>query len=49
MADDSADPIHVAADLISQAEHDPLACSVLITTRPTWPTPSIGNWRNGSR
>jgi len=32
LADDSADPLHVAADLISQAEHDPLAASVLITT-----------------
>lgn len=32
LADETADPIHVAADLISQAEHDPLAASVLITT-----------------
>jgi len=32
IADQSADPVHVAADLISQAEHDPLAASVLITT-----------------
>jgi histidinol dehydrogenase len=32
ITDDSADPVHVAADLISQAEHDPLAASVLITT-----------------
>ena len=32
VADESADPVHVAADLISQAEHDPLAASVLITT-----------------
>ncbi|WP_460447138.1 histidinol dehydrogenase [Angustibacter aerolatus] len=31
LADDSADPAHVAADLISQAEHDPLAASVLVT------------------
>lgn len=31
LADDSADPAHVAADLISQAEHDPLAGSVLVT------------------
>ena len=30
-ADDSADPAWVAADLISQAEHDPLAGSVLVT------------------
>jgi histidinol dehydrogenase len=32
LADDTADPVHVAADLISQAEHDTLAASVLITT-----------------
>jgi histidinol dehydrogenase len=31
LADHTADPGHVAADLISQAEHDTLAASVLIT------------------
>jgi histidinol dehydrogenase len=31
LADDSAHPAYVAADLISQAEHDPLAASVLVT------------------
>ncbi len=31
LADDSADPAYVAADLISQAEHDPAAASVLVT------------------
>ncbi|MGA1661073.1 MAG: histidinol dehydrogenase [Candidatus Nanopelagicales bacterium] len=31
-ADDAADPAHVAADLISQAEHDTLAAAVLVTT-----------------
>jgi histidinol dehydrogenase len=31
LADASADPAHVAADLISQAEHDTLAASVLVT------------------
>ena len=31
LADDSADAEHVAADLISQAEHDPYAASVLVT------------------
>ena len=31
LADDSADASYVAADLISQAEHDPLAASVLVT------------------
>ncbi|GAA2569544.1 histidinol dehydrogenase [Pseudonocardia hydrocarbonoxydans] len=34
LADDTADPVHVAADLISQAEHDPAAASVLVTTSP---------------
>ncbi|MFP8944800.1 histidinol dehydrogenase [Streptomyces fenghuangensis] len=31
LADDSADARHVAADLISQAEHDTLAAAVLVT------------------
>jgi histidinol dehydrogenase len=31
LADDSADPAYVAADLLSQAEHDPLAAAVLVT------------------
>jgi histidinol dehydrogenase len=31
LADRDADPVHVAADLISQAEHDPMAASVLVT------------------
>jgi histidinol dehydrogenase len=31
LADATADPAHVAADLISQAEHDPSAASVLVT------------------
>jgi len=34
LADDAADPSHVAADLISQAEHDTLAAAVLVTTSP---------------
>ncbi|GAB3892180.1 hypothetical protein GCM10027612_39290 [Microbispora bryophytorum subsp. camponoti] len=32
LADETADPVHVAADLISQAEHDVIAASVLVTT-----------------
>ena len=32
LADDSAEPDFVAADLLSQAEHDPLASSILVTT-----------------
>jgi histidinol dehydrogenase len=31
LADDTADAAYVAADLVSQAEHDPLASSVLVT------------------
>jgi histidinol dehydrogenase len=31
LADHTADPVHVAADLISQAEHDVMAASVLVT------------------
>ena len=31
LADDSADAEHVASDLVSQAEHDPLAAAVLVT------------------
>jgi histidinol dehydrogenase len=34
LADDSADPVHLASDLISQAEHDPMAGSVLVTDSP---------------
>jgi histidinol dehydrogenase len=34
LADDSADAEHVAADLVSQAEHDPLAAAVLVTDSP---------------
>lgn len=34
LADDSADPAVVAADLISQAEHDTIAAAVLVTTSP---------------
>ncbi|HHW00161.1 MAG TPA: histidinol dehydrogenase [Clostridiaceae bacterium] len=32
VADDSANPAYVAADLLSQAEHDVLASSILVTT-----------------
>ena len=36
LADDTADADHVAADLISQAEHDNLAASVLVTDSERW-------------
>ncbi|MFF0861819.1 histidinol dehydrogenase [Nonomuraea sp. NPDC003560] len=32
LADETADPVHIAADLISQAEHDTIAAAVLVTT-----------------
>lgn len=32
LADETADPVFVAADLLSQAEHDVLAASILLTT-----------------
>jgi histidinol dehydrogenase len=34
IADHTADPVFVAADLIAQAEHDPLAACLLVTTDP---------------
>ncbi|HBT65276.1 MAG TPA: histidinol dehydrogenase [Ruminococcaceae bacterium] len=32
IADDTAEPSYLAADMMSQAEHDPLASSILVTT-----------------
>ena len=32
LADETADPKYAAADLLSQAEHDPLASAILVTT-----------------
>ncbi|HOB35980.1 MAG TPA: histidinol dehydrogenase [Candidatus Avimonas sp.] len=32
LADDTANPTYIAADMMSQAEHDPLASSTLVTT-----------------
>ncbi|PPF86695.1 histidinol dehydrogenase [Subtercola sp. Z020] len=36
IADETADPGFVAADLLSQAEHDELAAAVLVTTSPAF-------------
>lgn len=36
IADDSADPAYVAADLVSQAEHDEAAASLLVTDSPAF-------------
>lgn len=35
LADETANPLYVAADLLSQAEHDELASAILITTSET--------------
>lgn len=35
LADEGANPVHVAADLLSQAEHDVLASALLITDSPS--------------
>ena len=35
IADQSANPIYVATDLLAQAEHDPMASAILITTDAT--------------
>lgn len=32
IADEGADPAYIAADLLSQAEHDPMASAILLTT-----------------
>lgn len=37
IADDKADPVYVAADLMSQAEHDVLARSIMVTPDATLP------------
>ncbi|MDX6211616.1 MAG: histidinol dehydrogenase [Frankiales bacterium] len=38
LADDTADPAHLAADLIAQAEHDPMAACLLVTASETLAT-----------
>jgi histidinol dehydrogenase len=38
LADDSADPAHVAADMLSQAEHDELAAALCLTCSPSLAT-----------
>ncbi|HEY9763898.1 MAG TPA: histidinol dehydrogenase, partial [Trichocoleus sp.] len=35
IADKTANPAHVAADMLAQAEHDPMAAAILITTDAT--------------
>lgn len=52
LADDSADPEHVAADLVSQAEHDPLAASVLVTPDAAFADrveEALGRWASATK
>lgn len=37
VADETADPVHIAADMLAQAEHDPQALAVVITTDVSQP------------
>ncbi|MEA5570136.1 histidinol dehydrogenase [Calothrix sp. UHCC 0171] len=32
IADETANPVHIATDLLAQAEHDPMAAAILLTT-----------------
>ncbi len=43
IADNTARPDFIAADILAQSEHDPQAASVLITTDPQLPS-QVGNW-----
>lgn len=38
IADHSANPVYVAADLLAQAEHDPMAAAILLTTEASLAT-----------
>ncbi len=38
VADQHANPVHIAADMLSQAEHDPLASAILVTPDQTLAT-----------
>ena len=35
IADEAANPVHIAADLLAQAEHDPMAAAILLTPDAT--------------
>ena len=37
VADETADPVHIAADMLAQAEHDPQALALVITTDGSQP------------
>ena len=49
IADDTADAACVAADLISQAEHDPLAAAVLVTDSESLADAVVGDWPSRRR
>ncbi|MCW5775804.1 MAG: histidinol dehydrogenase [Phycisphaeraceae bacterium] len=49
IADDTADPRTVAADLLAQAEHDTDACAVLVTTHPPPPRRRRSRTRRATR
>jgi histidinol dehydrogenase len=34
IGDEGANPVHVASDMLAQAEHDPMAAAILLTTDP---------------
>ena len=44
VADGKSDPAWVAADLLSQAEHDAHAAAVLVTDSRPWRRPSKTRW-----
>ena len=46
LADGTANPRYVAADLLSQAEHDELASAILITPQRSLPKRFPNRWRN---
>lgn len=48
IADEHANPAYVAADLMSQAEHDPLAAAILITTSKSLPDSVIAELKRQS-
>ena len=41
IADESANPVHLAADLLSQAEHDPRARAIMVTNSEKLAQPRI--------
>ena len=46
VADDTADPVHIAADMLAQAEHDPQALAVVITTDSNQPARIVNELEN---